>query len=123
MGIVRSFLNDLEIIHSGNAHLIVGDKLKFDFDLLKIEIRFEDNESIGEGKVKYTIVNGVLEIVFQNYKNTQKGGGILTPWKIGTLEGKELFLTLYIKFLDYRTPGLHACSYVFYTGKEVVNEE
>jgi len=115
---VSSYLNELEIVHSGNAHIIYGSILKINFSTVKLQIQFTNDEKSTVGNIVYTVENEILKVNFINY-NSSSGSGIFHPWKIGIVEGKEFYMTIDIRYLFINSNYTYVCNYVFYTGKEV----
>lgn len=117
---LKSYVDDLEIIYTGNAHVLSGRTLKINFDNNKIEINFLEDSNIEE-KINWRIDEGVLKVTFQNYASSM-GSGILHPWLIGDYKGRELYLTFFSRFINEQSAVCYDCTYVLYIGKEVPNE-
>lgn len=117
---VRSFRNELEILYSGHAHLHMNDKLKLVLGVRSIEISFRTEAEL-ESKIDWVVENEVLKVVFQNLISLL-GGGIITPWRIGDHDGRELFMTIYTQQITDKPKAQNVlCDYIFYLGKEVEN--
>jgi len=117
---IKSYVGDLEIIGSGNAHVTQGKKLKIEFVPVKIEFQFKKDENVELGKIDFTMENEILSIIFTNFIHPI-GNGILDPWQIGAYEGKQLFMTFFSKHIEDNLGNYYLCEYIFYTGKEVEN--
>lgn len=115
---VTSYLDNLEIVHSGNAHILFGNILKINFSTIKLQIQFANDEKSPLGNIIYKIEDEILKLTFINY-NASSDRGIFHPWKIGILEGKNFYMTICIKNLSMNSNNMHICNYVFYTGEEV----
>jgi len=116
---IKSYVGELEILASGQAHLILGQTLKLVFPHFKIELSYE-NDNDNESKIDWENKNNLLTVVFRNY--TKKGGsGIVEPWEIGTYQGRKLFMSFFADFHDDGEPNFLLSSYIFYLGKEVKN--
>lgn len=120
MAEVKVHLNDLEVITSGNAHVVENDVLKLNFGYTNMEIVFKTDKEIGEGEINYKVEDNTLKVDFINYKNTD-GSGVFKPWRIGILEGRELFFTIFVRHIDFNSQHYYICNYIFYLGKEVDN--
>jgi hypothetical protein len=117
---VKSYLDDLEIIYSSQVHCTLNKLLKISFSDVKVEIKYVNDTSLPV-KIDWKIEDSTLKIEFQNY-TSPLGSGITTPWRIGSYDGKELFITIYSVSLEHGKDLIVICNYVFYTGKEVENE-
>lgn len=117
---VKSYVNDLEIIYSGQAHLVQDNILKINFDDVYVEVKFVADSQVSAGQINWVVEEGVLKITFVNYNSTV-GSGIFHPWLIGDFQGKELYITFYSKWIEFNPFNYFICNYIFYTGKEVVN--
>lgn len=119
---IKAHLNELEIISSGSSHLVESDILKLDFGTTKLEITFKTDKEFEDSQISYVVEENILKVSFINY-NTSYGSGILTPWRIGILDGRELFTTIYIRHVDFNSSDYFICNYIFYSGKEVTDGE
>ncbi len=116
---VKSFIEDLEILHTSNVFLPFEKTLKIQINTIKIEIKFINDPKLEE-KMAWKIEDDVLKIVFENYAS-DRGSGILEPWKIGTYKERELYFTFFAIFIDGDIAKCLNCNYAFYSGKEVIN--
>uniref|UniRef100_UPI00404ACB8D DUF6864 domain-containing function n=1 Tax=Gelidibacter sp. TaxID=2018083 RepID=UPI00404ACB8D len=120
---VKTYLNDLEIIHSGQAHVVLGDILKIEIPNITIQATFNIDSEVEKSKVDWKIHEGLLTLNFINYTGSI-GNGIFHPWRIGTVDSREFYFTIFSKYLPSKeNGGYFICNYVFYAGKEVQDGE
>ncbi|WP_296143486.1 DUF6864 domain-containing function [uncultured Flavobacterium sp.] len=117
---IKAYVDDLEIIHSGNAHFKLSQVLKLNFNPIKIEISFLDDPKL-DVNIIYKLEDDILKVVFQNYTDVT-GSGVLQPWRIGEYQGRELFITIFAQYVVTENDNFLVCNYILYSGKEVKSE-
>ncbi|WP_125722962.1 DUF6864 domain-containing function [Flavobacterium ustbae] len=120
---IESYIDDLKIIFYGKAHLKLDQILKIKLpapDPGEIEMVFK-NDSKTNSNVTWQIEEKLLKINFFNYV-TDPGGGVLQPWKIGSYNGREFYITVYVTRVSDFKNEFAVVDYIFYSGKEVANE-
>lgn len=116
----KSFLGDLEIVHSEQIHTSFEKTVKLEFADMKIEIKFAD-ESNSNSDIDWKVDSDTLSIIFKNY-TSPLGSGILEPWYIGTHNNKKFYITIYLKSIEHGTKKFIILNYVYYLGEEVIDE-
>jgi hypothetical protein len=119
MSEIKSYVGELEIIHSIEAHVAIKNVLKIILTPFTIEMRFLLDSTLLIPKIDWVVENSLLKITYTTAKNPV-GTGILEPWRIGSYQGKELYLTFIARvFDDNSTESYIICNYILYQGKEV----
>jgi hypothetical protein len=116
----KSYVNDLEIIHSGQAHLVENNIFKMIFDDVKIEVTFISDMNMSTGQITWKVEEAILKISLINYKSIF-GSGVFEPWLIGDYKGKNLYMTFLSKYIENNSANYFVFDYIFYVGKEAIN--
>ncbi len=120
---LNTFVNDLEVIHTSNAHTKLGDTISVKFpqdDPMQYQFKFIEEKNTGS-LVSWKIEDDILKVELKNFINPS-GAGMFSPWKVGNYKGKELFLTFYVKSIQGITDVYLVSEFIFYLGKEVNND-
>lgn len=118
---VKTQINDLELVYNSTMHIRTDDLVKLDFATGKLNIVIQKDLKQRERKIDFNVEGDLLEISFINYQSGT-GHGVLQPWKIGNMSGKEFFMTFYIQYVAYDGRDIYFCSLNLYSGKEVKND-
>lgn len=111
---MRKFIEDLELIDNGIAHIHNDCELKINIteDLI-LRIGFKKDEDEKAHRVdKQLNDERDLSILCVNFGNGL-GEGLLTPIKLGKLDGKDMFVSLFVWTTD-SSKGMRVLSYNIY---------
>ena len=115
----KAYLDDFEIIHSGQVHTSLEKTVKIEFADMKFVIEFT-NDSKLSSNINWAINSGVLKIVFENYISPL-GSGILEPWYVGIHNDRKFYITIYLKSIDHGPKKFIILDYIFYLREEADN--
>lgn len=106
----------LEVFESGIVRTGVANSVKFDFDVIWAEFVFlEDDQKTYRSE--YNISEDGNGLFVKLYNSAHFGNGIVNPLKIGSLNGREFFVS-YRCFRPFQEETW-VLEYTFYKGDEV----
>ncbi len=105
---------ELEIFKSGIVRNGFTNSIKFDFDSLWVEFHFIKDDSGSRSEFKASEDLKGLKVNIYN-SNSPLGAGVYKPIKIGTLDGRELWLA-YTSYKPFDEHDSWSLEYVFYIG-------
>lgn len=91
---IKVYSGDLEIIGNGIVPTTQDRILKIKVDTLEFQFYFVKDEN-EKSKIGRKVVDGKMHIILTNF-NKSLGIGMIEPIPIGTLKGKELFISLWV---------------------------
>lgn len=108
---------DLEVFESGIVRNGSANSIKFDFNSLWVEFNFITDGSSSRSEHKASDdLKGLKVNIYNN--NAPFGAGLFNPMKIGTLDGRELWM-IYYSTKQFDNHDTWALEYTFYTGVRV----
>ena len=114
---MKKFIDDLEIISDGIIHITDDKELKINITndlILRFTFCSDDNDK--SHRVDYNLNNDKdLSIRCLNF-DAQIGEGVLSPIKLGTLGGKDMYVSIFVWNIDINK-GLRVFSYNLYQRK------
>ncbi|WP_087026384.1 DUF6864 domain-containing function [Thaumasiovibrio subtropicus] len=109
---------NLEVFESGLARTGFTNNIKFDFQSIWLEFTFI-LEGQGDYRADYVPAEDSKGLRVNIYNNDSiHGAGIVKPLKVGSLDGRELWLS-YRSFRVSMDHDAWSLEYVFYKGNEV----
>jgi hypothetical protein len=108
---------ELEVLNSGLVRNGFSNSIKFDFDSLWVEFHFIIDGSGSRNDYQASDDLKGLKINVYN-SNSPLGAGLFKPIKIGSLEGRELWLA-YASYKPFDEHDTWVLEYVFYKGGRV----
>ncbi|GEP52722.1 hypothetical protein FNO01nite_33940 [Flavobacterium noncentrifugens] len=93
---ISSFVGEYEIVGNGCAPSLIDMPLKLKINDLTFEFNFISDSDNKETKVTKRNVDGKVGIFDLINFDNPLGTGALTPWHIGTISGRKLYISFWI---------------------------